>query len=106
MKREFTTEEIINSLDGIQRAEPAPFFYTRVHARLLKSQTTPFLPIFKIISRPQFVMAMVMLIILVNGYIMYTRNKMQFNQEEMGQTIAAEYSRQNTINPYELNEAP
>ena len=48
----------------------------------------------------------VMLIILVNGFIMYNRIEMQQNQEDMSQTIAAEYGRQNAINPYELNEAP
>jgi hypothetical protein len=37
---------------------------------------------------------------------MFNRSAFQQNQEEMGQTIAAEYGRQNTINPYELNELP
>jgi hypothetical protein len=47
-----------------------------------------------------------MLILLVNGYIMFNRNSFLQNQDEIGQTIAAEYGRQNAINPYELNEAP
>ena len=106
MKAKFTTEEIINSLDGIQRAEPAPFFYTRVHAKLLENQRSPVLSVFRIITRPAFVMAVVMLIVFINGYIMYNRSSTQQNQDEMSQTIAAEYGRQSTINPYELNETP
>lgn len=106
MKANFTSEEIINSLDGIQRAEPAPFLYTRVHARLLQNENSFVLTIFRYITKPSFVMALAMLIILVNGYIMYNRIVMQESQEEMNQTIAAEYGRQNAINPYELNEAP
>ncbi len=106
MKANFTTEEILNSLDGIQRAEPAPFFYTRVHARLLENQNSPVLSAFRLITRPSFVMAIVMLIVFVNGYLMYNRSMEQQNQDEIGQTIAAEYGRQSTINPYELNEAP
>lgn len=106
MKGKFTTEEILSSLDGIQRAEPNPFLYTRLQAKLLKKQDNPFLTAFAFITRPAVVMAMVMFLLLVNGYIMYNRNAMQQNQEEMGQTIAAEYGRQNTINPYELNELP
>jgi hypothetical protein len=43
METRITSEEIINSLDGIQRAEPSPFLYTRIHARLLKKQDNPFL---------------------------------------------------------------
>jgi hypothetical protein len=106
MKTKFTTEEILNSLDGIQRAEPAPFLYTRVHARLLSNQNSTVFTILRYITKPSFVMALVMLIILVNGYIMFNRIEMQENQEEMNQSIAAEYGRQNAINPYDLNEAP
>jgi hypothetical protein len=106
MKVKFTTEEIINSLDGIERAEPSPFFYTRVHARLMDNQNSPAQSAFRLITRPAFVMAIVMLIVLVNGYIMYNRSALLQNQDEIGQTIAAEYGRQSTINPYELNEAP
>ncbi len=106
MKSKFTTEEIINSLDGIQRAEPSPFLYTRIHARLHRNENSMVFTIFRYITKPSFVMAVVMLIILVNGFIMYNRIEMQQNQEDMSQTIAAEYGRQNTINPYELNEAP
>lgn len=106
MGTRLTTEEIINSLDGIQRAEPSPFLYTRVHARLVKRQDNVFLNAFSFITRPAVVMAMVMLILLVNGYIMFNRSTLQQNQDELGQTIAAEYGRQNTTNPYELNELP
>jgi len=106
MKAKFTTEEIINSLDGIDRAEPAPFFYTRVHARLIDNQNSPVQSAFRLITRPAFVMTIVMLIVLVNGYIMYNRSALQQNQDEIGQTIAAEYARQSAINPYELNETP
>jgi|LakMenEpi03Aug12_release.lakeMendotaPanAssembly.Ray.scaffolds.fasta_scaffold782566_2 hypothetical protein len=106
METRITSEEIINSLDGIQRAEPSPFLYTRIHARLLKKQDNPVYTAFSFLTRPSVIMAMVMLILLVNGYIMFNRNAFLQNQDEMGQTIAAEYGRQNAINPYELNEAP
>ena len=106
METRITSEEIIKSLDGIQRAEPSPFLYTRIHARLMKKQDNPFLNFFSFITRPAVAMAMVMIILLVNGYIMFNRKAIQNNQDEMGQTIAAEYGRQNAINPYELNEAP
>jgi hypothetical protein len=106
MKTGFTSEEIINSLDGIKRAEPTPFLYTRIQARLIKKQDNPILTAFSFVTRPAVVLIMVMLILLVNGYIMFNSNAIQNNQEEMGQSLAAEYGRQNAINPYELNEAP
>lgn len=106
MKTRFTSEEVINSLDGIQRAEPSPFLFTRIQAKLLNKENNPAYTAFIFISRPAVVMSMVMLILLMNGYLMFNRNATQNNQEEIGQTIAAEYGRQNAINPYELNEAP
>ncbi|MFM1795166.1 MAG: hypothetical protein RL642_1551 [Bacteroidota bacterium] len=106
MKKGYSIEEIMNSLDGIERAEPAPFLFTRVHARYLKNENSQALTLFRFIAKPSFVMAVAFLIILINGYIMYNRNAFQQQQDEMGQTIAAEYGRQNAINPYELNEAP
>jgi hypothetical protein len=106
MKNRYSIEEIINSLDGIERAEPAPFLFTRVHARYLKNENNEVSTIFRFVTRPSFVMAIAFVIILLNGYIMYNRNTYQYQQDEMGQTIAAEYSKQNAVNPYELNEAP
>ncbi|MEY4628577.1 MAG: hypothetical protein RLZZ595_903 [Bacteroidota bacterium] len=105
MEPKFTTEEIINSLEGIQRAEPSPFLHTRVYAKFLERQNSTELTLFRFVTRPVFVMAMAMLIILMNGYFMMNRNGMLNTQEEVGQSLAVEYG-QNTINPYDLNEAP
>ena len=105
MKPKFTTEEIINSLEGIQRAEPPPFLYTRVYARLLARQNSTELTLFSFVTRPAFVMAIALLIVLMNGYFMANRNGMLNTQEEVGQSLAVEYG-QPTINPYDLNEAP
>jgi hypothetical protein len=41
----------------------------------------------------------------MNGYFIMNRTNFQNSQEEVGQSLAVEYG-QNTLNPYELNEAP
>jgi hypothetical protein len=105
MKPNFTSEEIVNSLEGIERAQPTPFLYTRVHARLLKHQHSPEINFFKFVTRPAFVLGMALLILFMNGYFIMSRTNFQNSQEEVGQSLAVEYG-QNTLNPYELNEAP
>ena len=105
MKPNFTSEEIVNSLEGIERAQPTPFLYTRVHARLLKHQHSPEINFFKFVTRPAFVLGMVLLVVFMNGYFMMNRTNLFETQEEVGQSLAVEYG-QNTPNPYDLNEAP
>jgi hypothetical protein len=105
MKPNFTPEEIINSLEGIERAQPTPFFYTRVHAKLIKNQYSPEVGFFKFVTNPAFVLGMVLLIIFMNGYIMMNRTNLIKSQDEVGQSLAVEYG-QNTLNPYDINEAP
>lgn len=39
MKMKFTSEEVINSLEGIQRAEGSPFLFTRIQARMKERKT-------------------------------------------------------------------
>jgi hypothetical protein len=34
MEKRFNIDEIISSLDGIQRAEPQPFLFTRIMGRM------------------------------------------------------------------------
>jgi len=41
MKMKFTSEEVINSLEGIQRAEGSPFLFTRIQARMKKEENRP-----------------------------------------------------------------
>jgi hypothetical protein len=105
MKPNFTLEEIVNSLEGIERAQPTPFLYTRVHARLIKNQHSPEINFFKFVTRPAFVLGMALLILFMNGYFIMNRTNFQNTQEEVGQSLAVEYG-QNTLNPYDLNEAP
>jgi hypothetical protein len=105
MKPNFISEEIINSLEGIERAQPTPFLYTRVHARLIKIQHSPEINFFKFVTRPAFVLGVVLLIVFMNGYFMMNRTNLFNTQEEVSQSLAVEYG-QNTPNPYDLNETP
>ena len=58
-------EETLNSLDGISRAEVAPFFYTRLQGRLISS-TSKAQPFWMIITRPAISLITLSLLVILN----------------------------------------
>lgn len=61
-------EEMLNSLDDIQRAKPQPYFYTRLKARLGRDQKE-WGGIAGFISRPVYALAMICVVLLMNTWI-------------------------------------
>lgn len=100
MSNKFTTEEIISSLDGIQRAEPAPFLYTRIRGRMAKEDAGSIMQLFKVVTSPVFSMAIACFFVVVNGYFLLNTNVNQdTSSDENSQAVAAEYI-QLPDNPY------
>ncbi|MBL7708785.1 MAG: hypothetical protein JNJ86_06910 [Chitinophagaceae bacterium] len=62
-------QETLESLDGIQRAEPQPFFYTRLTGRLQHNEKTVWETMGSFISRPVVVIAGLFVILLVNAFM-------------------------------------
>jgi hypothetical protein len=63
-------EEMLNSLDGVQRAQPQPYFYTRLKARMARDQKG-WGGIAGIISRPVYALAMICVVLLMNTWIVF-----------------------------------
>jgi hypothetical protein len=101
MNTKFTPEEIIESLQGVRRAEPRPFLHTRIIARMTKEETGGFGLIFRVISAPAFSLAMAILFIIINGYFMVKNTEQQIDSDDFNQGLAAEYN-QHALNPYEI----
>jgi hypothetical protein len=59
-------EEALGCLDGIQRAEPRPFFYTRVMARLERQNRTMWESIGSFLARPVVAIAGLCVIVVLN----------------------------------------
>ncbi|MFM7221826.1 MAG: hypothetical protein ACKO03_00160 [Bacteroidota bacterium] len=106
MQKKYTSEEIVNSLEGVQRAEPSPFLFTRVMTRLEREQSRPELAVYRLIARPVFAVAIASLLIIVNGYLIMNRTTISPATNELSQVVAVEYAQQNHSNPYETNEQP
>jgi hypothetical protein len=104
MNRKFNTEEILNSLDGIDRAEPRPFLFTRIQARMMQEERLPELAVLRFITRPAFVVSLCLVFISINSYVAINREEYG-NTDEISQPIAAEYVQPDAL-PYDSNENP
>lgn len=59
------TEDILNSLEGIQRAVPRPFFYTRLMAQLQR-KVSGWERATALITKPVFAIAIILIFLIIN----------------------------------------
>jgi hypothetical protein len=59
-------DKALESLDGIQRAEPRPFFFTRVNARLRRVEKNIWETIGSFVTRPVVTIAGLVLVLAIN----------------------------------------
>lgn len=100
MNTKYTPEEILNSLDGMQKAAPSPFLYTRIQGRMAKEGNSQLMAFFRYVTTPAFSLSVAFLFILINGYFLTINIDQEISLEDNSQSIAAEYVQQ-PLNPYE-----
>ncbi|WP_346318121.1 hypothetical protein [Chitinophaga sp. YIM B06452] len=113
MKARRDIEQEINrtlgSLDGVQRAEPGDFFFTRLQARLARMREEPtdaWERFIGIISRPSVAFSALALILAVNG-VMFALNLPTTGRQEQAalqQAFADEEYQFGIANFYELEK--
>jgi hypothetical protein len=81
-------EAILNSLDGIERAAPQPFFYTRLMARMEQVNESPWNKWMQLLSKPSVAVAILSLFVLLNGMMLFSRS----NQDEDNSASINDYS--------------
>jgi hypothetical protein len=64
-------EQALSSLDGVQRATPQPFFYTRLKARLEQTEKGVWESVSSFITRPAMLIATVCMVLLLNVAVLY-----------------------------------
>ena len=67
-------QETLESLDGIQRAEPRPYFYTRVMARLQKDEKTIWETMGSFLARPAVAVAGLCFILIFNAVLLFRQD--------------------------------
>jgi type VI protein secretion system component VasK len=107
-------EEILNSLDGTQKAVVPDFFYTRLKARMLarhesgKKESDSYARRSWVL-RPAFALTVLVAVLLLNVFVIYQSNngtgkEQATNDSETLQSIAAEYSLNDNNYVYDLNQ--
>ena len=98
-------DQLISSIDGIQRAAAPDFFYTRLAARMEKDNEA-------VINRPWYLrpvytFAVLLLVMVFNAYFLFNHSSntesVVVNTADTMQSIAAEYNL-NDNSLYDLNQ--
>jgi hypothetical protein len=87
-------DKTLSSLDGIQRAVAMPYLFTRIKARMYPADKNFWSICINFISRPAFVAASVLLILLINITI-FSQNQgrsVQIPKQDDAQLFASEYN--------------
>ena len=107
LQKDKKLEELLSSLDGVQRATAPDFFYTRLRARMEKGLELP--AVRKRVLYPVYALATVIAVVLVNAAILFYKTSpatetATVNETENLQAIAAEYNIGVVSSQYDLNE--
>lgn len=102
-------DEILSSLDGIQRAGARPFMYTRVMARMQSEDRTVWGRVVSYIARPAVALACMIAVIATNAYFITKTEKQEEEAAAISATSAVEDYWQNenfvlAVNNPETNE--
>lgn len=86
-------EETLNSLDGVQRAEPRPFFFTRLQQKLENRNKNLWEILGVFITRPVVAIAGVVLLLILNISLIITKDESSVpGNEQEEPAMAEEYS--------------
>ncbi|RPE08976.1 hypothetical protein EGT74_18355 [Chitinophaga lutea] len=102
------TEQTMRSLDGAERAEPAPYFYTRLMARMQQARPADAWDrLIALITRPSVAITALILVLGANGFMFVSQlnNSTELVETTRQQTFADEYQLGiNTFYEYEKTE--
>ncbi len=89
-------EETLGALEGIERAEPRPFFQTCLEARMQQR----YAPLPKFIAKPAFIWSFLALIVVINvGVIVRYGQKSTKSEPQDASSFAKEYG----LNTFDSN---
>jgi hypothetical protein len=98
--------QALNSLEGIKSASPGPFFFTRVHAKIGKTEMNFWEKLGAVISRPAVAVATICLIIIINVIAIVEQNNSSISLADPSEPVLVdEYNMAvNSFYDYEISE--
>ena len=101
MENNHNIESLLSSLDGIQKASPGPYFFTRVQARLQQDQPGTWGSIIRVITRPSIALGTLCLVVVVNAAaLFYHREETTAVAQQLEQVSPDEYNTTLASNSY------
>ena len=83
-------EEIMQSLDGIEKATPSPFFFSRLEARMQKEKSV-WENISSFVAKPVYAFACICLVILLNAsVILFTASSKNSTDQQNSEVATAD----------------
>ena len=103
MENKKEIENIINSLEGVQKASPGGFFFTRVQARLQKEEIGFWGSMAYFITKPAVALATLCIICLLNAAALYyehTSSSATIMADQVEQSATDDYNTTVAVNSY------
>ena len=80
-------DEAMQSLDGIEKASPRPFFFTRLEARMQK-QKSRWEALSSFLSKPAIAVACICLIIMINAAVILSSSNLINTTDQQNNELA------------------
>ena len=93
-------ERTLQSLDSVKRAEANAFLFTRIKARMNK-KSSGWEGIFSFVSKPAIAIAIVAIVMAVNGWALWSDNVEEIGDPENVSELATEYNSVASVNNYD-----
>lgn len=85
-------DKTLGALKGIERAEPRPFFYTRLEAKMdIPRMQQRYSPIPKFMAQPTFLWSFLTLVVLLNVGVMIRFSQQTISEPQNASSFAKEY---------------
>ena len=78
-------DEAMNSLDGIQKVGPKPFFFTRLQARMAAGENSGWEKVSSFLARPVIAFTVISCIVLINSWAFFKYNSTTNNSKPISQ---------------------
>jgi hypothetical protein len=86
-------EDAMQSIDGIKKASPAPYFFTRLEARM-QNEKNWWIKITEFLAKPSIAFASICLIVMINAIVIFSSSKAKNTASTQNNELASidEYS--------------
>jgi hypothetical protein len=81
-------QQAMQGLDGIGKASPAPFFFTRVEARMQREKSS-WEKVSSFVAKPVVAFACICLVIMINAWVIFSSRNSQNSSDQQTNEIAA-----------------